>query len=188
MFFLKEFSMETPQTCGPNSDAVALLTEDHSKVKQLFREFDSIKSETEQASLKSELVQQICFELTVHTQIEEDLFYPAARSAIGADNLIDEALAEHAGAKELINLLEGMEPDDVQIDQTVDELRRQVEHHITEEENNLFPRVRASAMNLGALCSDLRERKEELESELAAAAMPLAASRSENPSAGQASS
>lgn len=177
--------MDSPSPYGANNDAIALLTEDHSKVKQLFREFDDIKNQPGQADLKAELVEQICFELTVHAEIEEEIFYPAARAEIDADDLIDEAETEHVCAKELISLLEGMEPGDAEIDATVAELRRQVEHHITEEENNIFPRTREAGMDLDALCTELSERKEELESELAGAPPAGLDASGDSPSAGQ---
>ena len=86
------------------------------------------------------MVRKICNELTVHAQIEEEIFYPAVRKAIDDGDLMDEALVEHAGAKELISQLEAMDPEDELYDAKVTVLGEQIDHHVKEEEGEMFPR------------------------------------------------
>ncbi|HEV7815194.1 MAG TPA: hemerythrin domain-containing protein [Janthinobacterium sp.] len=147
------------------SDAISLLTADHGKVKQLFQQFAVLRGETGQDDLKAELVGQICFALTVHTMIEEEIFYPAARAAIDNDDLMDEAEAEHASAKDLINQLEGMTPDDEQYDATVNMLSEQIEDHVSAEESDMFPKLKKAQLDIEALGLQIKERKEEIEAE-----------------------
>ncbi len=82
-------------------DAIAMLMADHKKVKKLFSDFDKLKDEGSDED-KSVIVEQICNALKIHTELEEEIFYPAVRKAIDDSDLMDEALVEHAGAKELI--------------------------------------------------------------------------------------
>ena len=85
-------------------DAIELLTDDHEKVKTLFEEFDAVAGDDSSLEEKAAIVQQICQELVVHTAIEEEIFYPAARAAIDDDDLIDEAIVEHASASEAMKI------------------------------------------------------------------------------------
>ena len=107
------------QTNGASADALGLLKADHDKVKALFRDFATIKGEDSEDSRKAELVDQICYELTLHSMLEEEIFYPALRRSIDDDELLDEADIEHAGARELIGQLEIMTPGDDHYDATV---------------------------------------------------------------------
>jgi hemerythrin superfamily protein len=88
-------------------DAIKLLTEDHNKVKKMFKEFEKLCKKGEDEG-KEELAKQICKELTVHSQLEEEIFYPAVREAIDADDLMNEAVVEHASAKDLITQIQSM--------------------------------------------------------------------------------
>lgn len=99
-------------TAQKKADAISLLTEDHNKVKKLFKEFEDLKKSKTSKDKKSKLVKEICMELTIHAQVEEEVFYPAVRTAIDDQDLMDEAEVEHAGAKELISQLEEMSPDE----------------------------------------------------------------------------
>ena len=143
-------------------DAIELLTDDHEKVKGLFEEFDALSGDDSSLEEKGAIVQQICQELIVHTAIEEEIFYPAARAAIDDDDLLDEAIVEHASAKDLIEQLQAMTPDDDQYDAKVKVLKEYIEHHVKEEEEEMFPKIRAAELDLEHYGEQLAERKEEL--------------------------
>jgi len=150
-------------------DAIALLKADHKAVSGLFKEYD--KAEDDRAR-KVELATEICTELTIHAAIEEEIFYPQAREAFGDDEdgvaLLDEAEVEHGSLKVLIAQIEeamdGAGPDE-KTDAKVTVLKEYVEHHVKEEEKELFPKVRKSEMDLAELGEELRARKEELKAE-----------------------
>lgn len=145
-------------------DAIELLVDDHEKVKALFEEFEALSGSDDESMLedKSVLVQQICQELIVHTALEEEIFYPAAREALADDELIDEAIVEHASAKELIEQLQEMQPDEEMYDAKVKVLKEQIEHHVKEEEDSLFPQVRGTELDLEHYGSQMAERRDEL--------------------------
>jgi hemerythrin superfamily protein len=142
-------------------DAIKLLTEDHAKVKKLFREYEKLTKKEDQDG-KEELAQQICKELTIHAQLEEEIFYPAAREAIKDDDLLNEALVEHSSAKNLISQIKSMKVDDPMYDAVVTVLGEYVNHHVQEEEEKIFPKVQKSKMDLEELGHEIAERKEEL--------------------------
>ncbi|CDG82049.1 hemerythrin domain-containing protein [Janthinobacterium agaricidamnosum] len=167
----------TKQTGTTASDAIALLTADHQKVRSLFRAFDDIKDDTEQSDLKAELVEQICFELTVHALVEEEIFYPAVRKAINDNALMDEAEAEHGNAKNLIKQLEEMEAGDRQLDATVNQLSQAIEHHVQEEEGDMFIRVKQTKLDTAQLGHQIQERKEAIENDFSGAPASAATSR-----------
>jgi hemerythrin superfamily protein len=143
---------------APN--AINLLTEDHAKVRKMFKQFEKMKEKMDDSE-KSELVQQICMELTLHTQVEEEIFYPAAREAIEEQDLMDEAEVEHASAKELIAQLQSMQPTDDLYDAKVTVLGEYVEHHVKEEEKEMFPKVRKARLDLEHLAEQIEERKQQ---------------------------
>jgi hemerythrin superfamily protein len=143
---------------APN--AINLLTEDHAKVRKMFKQFEKMKEKMDDGE-KSELVQQICMELTLHTQVEEEIFYPAAREAIEEQDLLDEAEVEHASAKELISQLQSMQPRDELYDAKVTVLGEYVEHHVKEEEKEMFPKVRKARLDLELLAEQIEERKQQ---------------------------
>jgi hypothetical protein len=151
---------------GAASGALALLQADHAKVKALFRAFDALRGRDGADRRKTELVDEICYELTLHSMLEEEIFYPALRAAIDDDELLDEADIEHAGARELIGQLEIMVPGDGHYDATVTVLGEEVEHHIAKEESELFEAARAAGIDLDALGAQLAARKAELEEDL----------------------
>jgi hypothetical protein len=146
-------------------DAIALLTDDHKKVKKLFRDFEKLKENGEKGN-KAELVRQACLELAIHTQIEEEIFYPAAAGALDEQDLLDEAEVEHASAKELIAQLQEMEPGDELFDAKFTVLSEYVKHHIKEEEGEMFPQLEKSELDLEELGARLEQRKQELMEEM----------------------
>ena len=141
-------------------DGLQLLTADHRKVEGLFADFEKASG----ASAKQKLVQQICTELKVHAQIEEEIYYPAIKGKVEEADL-EEAYVEHDSAKLLINELEAATPDESFYDAKVKVLSELIEHHVKEEEkerDNLFQQTRAADIDLIALGSRLAARKAEL--------------------------
>ena len=151
---------------GAAIDAIELLKADHDKVKSLFREFESLKGNDDEDERKSELVDEICYELTVHSMLEEEIFYPVVRAAIDDDDMMDEADVEHAGARELISQLEVMYPGDDHFDATVTVLGEEIAHHIDKEESDMFEAARAAGIDLEDLGEQIAARKEELDEDL----------------------
>ncbi len=139
-------------------DATALLRADHQAVQKLFDQFEKTRSEDR----KGTLAQQICEELTVHARIEEEIFYPAAREALREQDLLDEATVEHASAKDLIAQIEGASPSDELFDAKVTVLGEYIKHHVKEEQNELFPKLRKTKLDLKQLGERLQARKMEL--------------------------
>jgi hemerythrin superfamily protein len=139
-------------------DALALLKEDHRKVEKLFKDFESAKGD----GRKEKLARQICLELTVHTTIEEEIFYPACDGKIEED-MLKEAYVEHDAAKLLIAEIEaGSGKTDDFFDAKVQVLGEQIDHHVKEEEDELFPKVRKADIDTKALGEQLAARKQEL--------------------------
>ena len=154
-------------------DACDLLDADHRAVKKLFKEFEELTQSRARsaAQKKLDLARQICLELTVHAQIEEEIFYPALREAIKETDVLDEAEVEHQSAKDLIAQIQStMEPDDM-FEAKVKVLGEYIDHHVKEERGEIFPKARASRkLDLMAMREELEARKEELMSELGATA------------------
>jgi hypothetical protein len=153
-------------------DAVDLLTDDHLAVTALFQRYERLAKRDGGAAERRALAQQVCAMLKVHTQIEEELFYPAARAGgIDAD-MLDEAKVEHATAKDLIAQIEFGNPDDDLYDARVTVLREYIQHHVVEEHTEMFPKCRRSAIDLVALRGELEARKASLEPAGATTAEP----------------
>ena len=144
-------------------DATMLLLADHKLVSGLFEEYENAKS----TSKKQQLVAQICQELSVHAQVEEEIFYPAVKKALKDKELIPEATVEHATLKDLISQIEGVEPDGEMFDAKVKVLSEYVEHHVKEEQNEMFPKAKASNLDMMELGAQIAQRKEELLAERA---------------------
>lgn len=157
--------VQTKQQPKPQSriDAVTLLIADHKKVKKLFKDFEKLKDGEGSTKEKSAIVQEICMELTVHTTVEEEIFYPAVRESIGDDDLMDEADVEHAGAKFLITELEVMKPGDDHYDAKVTVLGEYIDHHVKEEHEEMFPKARKAKVDMAQLGERIMRRKEELQ-------------------------
>jgi len=141
-------------------NAISLLMKDHKTVKALFEQYEGLSDRS--FATKKKLADQICHELTVHTQIEEEIFYPAVRRPIHDGDLMDEAVVEHASAKELIAQILAMDPTEDLYDAKVTVLSEQIEHHVKEEEGDMFPKVRKTAVDLDALGDEMAARKEQL--------------------------
>jgi len=152
---------------GSEDDALHILAEDHKKVMELFDEFERMKEDEEtDDEAKQVLVETACAELTIHAQVEEEIFYPAARDAIDDMDLLDEAEVEHASAKQLITELAAMQPGDDLYDAKFTVLGEYVKHHIQEEEKELFPKIKKADLDLEELGQEISERKMELREEL----------------------
>ena len=111
---------------------------------------------------KKALVADICTELSVHAQIEEEIFYPAIKAALKDKLLVPEATVEHGGVKDLIAQLEGVEPDGEMYDAKVKVLSEYVKHHVKEEQNEMFPKVKASSLDLVELGARMAARRDDL--------------------------
>nr|HET7858068.1 hemerythrin domain-containing protein [Caldimonas sp.] len=147
---------------GAKDDAIALLTQDHTDVRNLFAEYDELATDQAEGDERQALAEQICAMLTAHATIEEEIFYPAARDAGVEADLLDEAEVEHASAKDLIAQIRAMSPDDDLYDAKVKVLGEYVDHHVDEEEGEIFPACRKAKMDLAGLGATLAERKSEL--------------------------
>jgi len=144
-------------------DAIALLVADHREVSDMFKQFEEL-SDRAKAS-KQKLVQKICNALIAHTQIEEEIFYPAIREQKqikDADDMVDEAVVEHQAAKNLIQQLQEMDPDEDLYDAKVKVLGEEIEHHVKEEEEEMFKEAKKSGLDLLALGQEMAQRKQEI--------------------------
>jgi len=154
------------KTQAKQQDAIALLMADHDEVEALFKQFQQAKKN---GGDKADIVEQICKALTVHAEIEEEIFYPAARGALAdkdEDDLIDEAEVEHASIKSLVEQLQDTDPNDELFDAKVKVLCEYVNHHVKEEEGEIFPKIKKTDLDLAELGVELRECKQELMEEV----------------------
>jgi hemerythrin-like domain-containing protein len=149
-----------PNVKRNSPNAITLLMEDHEYVKKAFRAFEKMDHEDHDA-MKA-LVSQVCAALKVHTKVEEELFYPAARKALKDEDLMNEAEIEHDSAKTLIRRLERMKPNDPKYVATFTVLGEYVKHHVKEEESEIFPKARRRRIDLRRLGSRLMARKIQL--------------------------
>lgn len=151
------------ETVAPK-DACDLLDADHIAVKHLFVDYARLAMQQPQAAAERQpIALKICSELTLHAQIEEEIFYPALRGAIDASQLLDEAEAEHEQARDLIAQIEAAQPGP-DLDDRVSMLARAIEHHVKEERDQLFPKARAAeGLDLDELGAQLRQRQQALE-------------------------
>src|SRR5258707_370640 len=145
-------------------DAISLLTADHEKVQDLFRQFEALKDADDARSgqQRQRIVAAACAELTVHTTLEEEIFYPAVRAAIDDADLMNEAQVEHDGAKALIEQLGNMTAKNEMFNAKFTVLSEYVNHHIKEEQSELFPQARSAELDLLALGRRMTARKSEL--------------------------
>lgn len=166
----KAVAKKPASTKSSERDAVDLLKADHKEVKALFEQYKALVENEETGEERQAVAQQICLLLTVHATAEEEIFYPAARAAIDESDLLDEAEVEHASAKDLIAQIEAMNPDEALYDAKVIVLGEYIDHHVKEEESEMFPKCRKSDMELVALGEAIDARKAELMDEMGAVA------------------
>ena len=147
-------------------DACDLLDADHKAVKAMFKEYETLtESRSRSPTKKRQLADQICQALTVHTALEEEIFYPAARGAIKGKALMNEAMVEHASARNLIAQIQGMDAGGEMFDARVTVLGEYVDHHIKEERHEMFAKARKTRLDLVKL-REIQERKQALMSEM----------------------
>ena len=149
-----------------NTDATELLRADHGEVRGLFTDYRKLARAGAPASERGPLAEEICTLLTVHAAIEEEIFYPEARAAGVDADVLDEAEVEHAAAKDLIAQIRELDAGDALYDARVHVLGEYVDHHVGEEEGELFAKCSASAMDLFAVGARLAARRAELMSEM----------------------
>jgi hemerythrin superfamily protein len=143
-------------------DAVDLLDADHKAVKKMFIDYNALCEDQAPAEARQALAGGICQALTVHARIEEELFYPAVREAIGDDALMDEALDEHSEAKETIARIQGMDAASDDFDATVQALGKLIDGHVLQEREQIFLQARRAALDLRSMVVPLLQRKQEL--------------------------
>ena len=154
----------TPASTPKAQEATAMLRADHKHVSSLFELYEAARSPAK----KKDLVASICTELSVHAQVEEEIFYPAVKQALKDHQLVPEASVEHATLKDLIAQVKGIEPDGEMFDAKIKVLSEYVKHHVKEEQEEMFPKARETNLDMVALGAKMATRKEEL---LASAAM-----------------
>src|SRR5687767_425922 len=149
---------KSARSSSAGMDAITLLRTDHRNVQEMFDQFEKTRS----GDRKKSLAEKICQELTVHAQIEEEIFYPAAREALREEDLIDEATVEHQSAKDLIAQIEGSSAGSELFDAKVKVLGEYIKHHVKEEQNEMFAQIRKTKLDLKALGEQMQARKMEL--------------------------
>jgi hemerythrin superfamily protein len=149
-------------------DAIELLRQDHRTVEDLFKQFEKLKDDDEDAA--AEVIEAACTELKIHDRIETEIFYPAVREQAEEEevaDLLDEAEVEHDTVRELIEKLEGMEWEDEKLHAHFAVLTEYVKHHVKEEEQEMFPKVKKlKNVDLEAIGAEMMERKAELIAEM----------------------
>jgi hemerythrin superfamily protein len=151
---------KSSKTRSSRTDAVALLKADHRQVEEWFEQFEKART----ATRKQDLASSICSALRVHTQIEEEIFYPAFIAATKDVDMHHEAVIEHDGAKKLIEQIEKSSPSDEYYDSKVKVLSEMIKHHVKEEEQpgGMFAEAKSSKLDLEALGAEMAARKEQL--------------------------
>ncbi|HXF16816.1 MAG TPA: hemerythrin domain-containing protein [Burkholderiales bacterium] len=174
-------SSKAPAKSG-RQDATQILAADHKKVSKIFAEFEKIKDRDSEG--KQQLVKKACDELTVHAQVEEEIFYPALHEALkeSDQDLVDEAEVEHASIKQLIETLKTCDPEDRHYDASVMVLSEYVKHHVKEEQDEIFPKARkAKDLDLKQMGEEIMARKMQLMEEHGMEMEDMPASRKRQP-------
>lgn len=152
--------MQTMET-GTKVDAIELLVSEHREAKDLFKKYEQAKEKGDTTE-KYDIAKQVCGALLIHMQIEESIFYPAVRKELDEEEMMNEAIVEHSGAKDLIRQLGEMKPEDPMFDAKVKVLSEQIDHHVEEEEDEMFPESRKSDADMLALGEQLLAAKNKL--------------------------
>lgn len=147
------------------TDALEMLKHDHREVETLFAEYESL-ADGGDTTAKEAVAAEICEMLTVHAQVEEEVFYPAARQVLEQAEIINDAEEEHANAKQLISELEELSAEDDTFDARVKALRDAIIHHVEEEEGEMFAKLKEAGMETETLGEQMAERKQEILDEL----------------------
>lgn len=156
----KKSAKKIPQT-GEGMDAITLLTQDHENVADMFEQYEALGDRAHAS--KKKLATEICTELTKHATAEEEIFYPAVKAAGKEENeLVDEATVEHASAKDLIAQIMEMDATEELFDAKVKVLGELIEHHVKEEEEEMFPKARKAGLDLETLGRQIEERKQQI--------------------------
>jgi hemerythrin superfamily protein len=153
-----------------SQDAITLLKDDHRKVEELFEQFEKARGD----GRKEKLALEICKELTVHTMLEEEIFYPACEGKVDED-LLKESFVEHDAAKVLIAEIEAGGPSDEFYEAKVKVLKEEIEHHVEEEEQpkkGLFAQAREADIDMKAVGEQMTRRKSQLQDEIKSAGLP----------------
>lgn len=148
---------QAPATPAPQ-EATALLRADHKRVSALLEQYEKVRA----PGKKKDLVAEICKELTVHAQVEEEIFYPAVKQALKDHELVPEARVEHETLKSLIAQVKDADADDEMFDARIQVLSEYVKHHVKEEQDEMFPKARATKLDMVELGARMAVRKEEL--------------------------
>jgi hemerythrin superfamily protein len=146
-----------------HQDALQLLMAEHREVKAMFQQYHRLVESGGQGDERMLLASQICVALTLHTQVEEEILYPAARTVLTHDeDVVDEAYVEHAGAKSLVAQIKTMTSDQPLFDAKVKVLGEYIDHHVREEETEFFPKLRKTSLDLDAMGGQIAARKRQL--------------------------
>jgi hemerythrin superfamily protein len=144
-------------------DAVDLLDADHKLAQKQFLDYQALCDNGAPSDARRQLASKICQDLTVHVQIEEEIFYPRVGAAIQDESLMQEALREHAEAKKTIARIQAMAPDDAGYDKAVMQLGTTVMDHVMDEREQMFLKARYSSADLRGMAPELHARKKELQ-------------------------
>jgi hemerythrin-like domain-containing protein len=148
------------RTSPPSQDAVSMLTSEHREVERAFDEFESHDGSKAQ---KKKLADKICQLLEQHMAIEEKIFYPTLKKEMKeSEDLVNEAIVEHSSAKDLMKQIRGMKGDEELFDSKVLVLKELIEHHVEEEEEDMFSKAKESSLDLDALGEKMAEMKHQM--------------------------
>jgi hemerythrin superfamily protein len=149
-----------------SGNAIELLIADHENVRRLFDEYEELVDDEADEEDRQALAEEICAMLTVHSMLEQEIIYPAAREAVDDQDQLDEAEVEHQSIDDMVAQIQELDPSEELYDAKVKVLSELVEHHVREEEDELFPKLEASELDLDELGHSLQERRAELLEEL----------------------
>ena len=148
-------------------DAIELLKQDHREVEILFKEFEKLEEDGEEAV--EQVIATACTELKIHDKLEMEIFYPAVRQQAEeeeVEDLLNEAEVEHTTVRDLIKTIEGMSAGDEKRTAHFTVLMEYVKHHVKEEEKEMFPKVKKLDLDRAQLAQQMKERKAELMAEM----------------------